>query len=279
MDIVLNKYQLLGEIGNGSFSKIYKAKDIYTSKECAIKIEKKSKNLQTNEIVFIIREAHIHNRLHDVEQIPRLLWFGHDTQFYYMVLPLLSGTFRNLLFDLEIPSNRESWIRVGQHMLHSIRALHNHGYIHRDIKPDNFMFDDKGKVYLIDLGMCKNYLRNGQHIAPKIRTPASGIIGTANYISVHVHQMKEPSRRDDVESVCYVLWKICGGLDWGNDSTDRLETILDKKLALLQDPRIPPELLCLLQKTRSLDYYDEPCYDLTGGGHVLANPPHTPSIL
>jgi serine/threonine protein kinase len=261
MDIVLNKYQLLEEIGNGSFSKIYKAQDIYTSKQCAIKIEKKSKHLETNEIVFIIREAHIHNRLHDVEEIPKLLWFGHDTQFYYMVLPLLSGTFRNLLFNLEIPCNRASWVRVGQHMLQSIQALHNHGYIHRDIKPDNFMFDDTGKVYLIDLGMCKNYLRNGQHVAAKVRS-TGGIIGTANYISVNVHQMKDPSRRDDVESLCYVLWNMCGGLDWGTDPSDSLVTILDKKLALLQDPQIPPELLALLQKTRSLEYFDEPCYVL-----------------
>jgi serine/threonine protein kinase len=261
MDIVLNKYQLLEEIGSGTFSKIFKAQDIYTSKQCAIKIEKKSKHLDTNEIVLIIREAHIHNRLHDVEEIPRLLWFGHDTQFYYMVLPLLAGTFRNLLFDLQISSNRDSWLRMGQHMLRSIRALHDHGYIHRDIKPDNFMFDDTGKVYLIDLGMCKHYLRNGQHVAPKTRT-TGGIIGTANYISLNVHQMKDPSRRDDVESVCYVLWNMCGGLDWGSNTTDTLATILDKKIALIHDPRIPPELLGLLQKTRSLDYYDQPCYFL-----------------
>jgi len=122
------------------------------------------------------------------------------------------------------------------------------------------MFDDTGKVYLIDLGMCKNYLRNGQHIAPKNRS-AAGIIGTANYISVNVHQMKDPSRRDDVESVCYVLWKMCGGLNWGMDSTESLSSILEKKLALLQmETHLPPELLALLQNTRSLDFYDEPCY-------------------
>ncbi len=262
MDIVLNKYQLLEEIGSGSFSKIYKAKDIYTNKECAIKMEKKTKNLDTTEIVFIIREAHIHNRLNQVEAIPKLLWFGHDTQFYYMVLPLLCGTFRNLLFDLEIQNEYDSWIRLGQQMLIAIKALHDHGYLHRDIKPDNFMFDTHGKVFLIDLGMCKHYLRNGQHVAPKTRT-TGGIIGTANYISLNVHQMKEPSRRDDVESVCYVLWKMCGGLDWGRDSNDSLATILDKKIALTHDPKIPPELLGLLQKTRSLDFYDQPCYQMS----------------
>jgi casein kinase 1 epsilon len=260
MDIVLNKYQLLEEIGCGSFSKIFKAHDIYTSKPCAIKIERKKTPLDSNDIVFIIREAHIHNRLQHVPQIPKLLWFGHDSLFYYMVLPLLTGTFRNLLFDLAIPSEREAWMRLGQHMLQAIQALHENGYIHRDIKPDNFMFDDFGKVYVIDLGMCKQYLRNGKHVAPKIRTDASGIIGTANYISLNVHQMKEPSRRDDVESVCYVLWNMCGGLDWGDDPTDDLTKIRDKKIDLLQHPHLPSVLLRLLQRTRSLDYSDEPCY-------------------
>lgn len=274
MDIVLNKYQLLEEIGHGSFSTIYKAQDIYTKKECAIKIEKKrppNTATATNELVFIIREAHIHNRLsRRVEEIPKLLWFGQDTHFYYMVLPLLSGTFRKLCFDVAIPNKYESWIRVGQHMLRAIQALHTHGYIHRDIKPDNFMYDDKGKVYLIDLGMCKNYLRNGQHIAPKIRTGGGGggILGTANYISLNVHHMKEPSRRDDVESVCYVLWHMCGGLDWGReDSMDDLSTILEKKTRLVHDPQIPTDLLRLLQKTRSLDYFDEPFYRI--GGDVI----------
>jgi serine/threonine protein kinase len=218
---------------------------------------KKASITNIDEIVFIIREAHLHSRLAHVEEIPKLLWFGNDENYYYMVLPLLSGSFRQIHFNLDC--EKEIWTRTGQQMLNAVKALHSHGYIHRDIKPDNFMFDHNGKLYLIDLGMCKQYLKNGQHVAPKIRNT---VIGTANYISLNIHNMKEPSRRDDVESVCYVMWKMCGGLDWGEDPTDNLSTIQNKKIELTRHPGIPPELLSLLIKTRMLDYYEDPCYKL-----------------
>jgi serine/threonine protein kinase len=257
--VLLNKYQLIEEIGRGSFSNIYKAKDIYTNKYCAIKIEPKNED----PFQLIVREAHIHNRLRDLTVIPKLLWFGVDPQqnLYCMILPLLSGTFRSIQYRINTSLDRELWLRSGMDMLQAVKSLHQNGYIHRDIKPDNFMFDERGKVYLIDLGLCKQYLRYGQHVARKLRT---GIIGTVNYISVNVHNMNEPSRRDDVESVCYVLWKMCGGLDWDIYETTDLSIIKDSKQSLVysESERIPTDLLILLRKTRELDYEEEPCYDI-----------------
>jgi len=261
---ILKKYQLIEEIGGGSFSAIYKAKDIYTNKYCAVKIEPKNKALLETDpcnIPLIVREAHIYNALYKVDEIPKLLWFGFDHQCYRycMVLPLLTCSFRSLQYNLE--EDRESWIRAGRFMLQAVKALHQNRYIHRDIKPDNFMFDENGKAYLIDLGLCKQFIRNGKHIAPRHRT---SVIGTVNYISVNIHNMEEPSRRDDVESVCYVLWKICGGLDWDTYEAEDLSIIKDSKQSLVysESERLPTELLSLLRKTKELKYEEEPCYDL-----------------
>lgn len=261
---ILNKYQLIEEIGRGSFSTIYKAKDIYTNKYCAIKIEPKNEDPSQGQppVPFIVREAHIHNRLRDLIVIPNLLWFGVDSthNLYCMILPLLMGTFRGVSCLLDTEENCSRWLQIGQQMLWSVQALHQKGYIHRDIKPDNFMYDDKGKVYLIDLGLCKQWIRNGTHIVPT--RPRTGVIGTINYISVNVHNLIEPSRRDDVESVCYVLWKLCGGLDWDAPDNDMdLSTIRDCKIKLTSNPGVPIELLRLLRKTRMLEYTEEPRYD------------------
>lgn len=249
-NIILNKYELLKEIGSGAFSTIYKAKDIFTQKPCAIKVEPKNKNS------LIVREASIHNILINVREIPKLLWFGFDNENYYMVLPLLCGNFRGILID---PLQNESqFIQTGTYMLQAVNALHKKGYIHRDIKPDNFMYDEIGRIYLIDLGLCKKILVDGTtQINPKPRT---SVIGTVNYISINVHNLEEPSLRDDIESLCYVLLKISGGLDWDTQSYD-LSTIKEKKMNLIHGSSLHPNLRNLLQKTRLLGYMDEPCYE------------------
>lgn len=263
---VLNKYELLEEIGSGSFSKIYKVQDTYTNNYYAMKIEQKPKPSETNggngvhPVSLILREANLHSRLSDIETIPKMRWFGQDPLSYYMVLPLLKSTFRNVVYQLDAVTEHAAWTNVAQQMLRAVQALHQHAYLHRDIKPDNFMFDEEGKVFLIDLGMCKKYLTTNGHHVPHKRRPPGSILGTANYISVNLHQGHEPSRRDDVESVCYVLWKICGGLDWGSDPDEGLASIGDKKNALLHHPGIPTPLLQLLQRTRNLNYFEEPCY-------------------
>lgn len=268
MKTVLNKYQLLEEIGSGSFSKIYKVKDTYTNNCYAMKIEKKPTRVEATDadqpstFSLIVREANLHSRLFDLECIPKMRWFGQDQLCYYMVLPLLTGTFSNVVFQLDCPTQYAAWVEVAHQMLHAVQALHEHGYLHRDIKPDNFMFDQEGKIFLIDLGLCKKYLTpTGQHV-PYKRRSAETILGTANYISVNVHHGHEPSRRDDVESICYVLWKIGGGLDWGTHSDEDWATICEKKTALLHHPGIPAALLRLLQRTRNLHYFDTPCYDM-----------------
>jgi serine/threonine protein kinase len=251
-DVILNKYQILEEIGRGSFSTIYKAKDIYTDKKCAIKIEQK------NEYSLIVREAKIHNLLLSVREIPKLLWFGFDTKNYYMVLPLLLGNFRGIHIDSI--KNEIEFLKTGFYMLQAVKALHSKGYVHRDIKPDNFMYDEKGIIYLIDLGLCKKIIVGGKPIPSKTRTT---IIGTVNYISINVHNMEEPSFRDDVESICYVLWKISGGLDWDNQTIfDDLSVIKDKKNRLIENNNINCNLRILLEKTRLLCHDDTPFYEL-----------------
>ena len=101
----------------------------------------------------------------------------------------------------------------GKEMVTRLQHIHEKGFIHRDVKPDNFLFDlpdiykdkeiDKKNMYLVDFGFCKQYvLPNGNHI-PKILNKQ--LIGTPNYVSINMHNGIEPSRRDDLESVGYIM--------------------------------------------------------------------------
>lgn len=89
--------------------------------------------------------------------------------------------------------------------------------MHRDIKANNFMIgrNDKAKlVYIIDFGLAKRYrdLKTGAHIPVK---GGKSLVGTARYASIASHEGFEQCRRDDLESLGYLLlYFVRGKLPW-----------------------------------------------------------------
>lgn len=105
---------------------------------------------------------------------------------------------------------------MGIQLLERIESLHSKNLIHRDLKPENIVigWHDIDLIYLIDFGLAKYYRESGNHI-PMV--DKKGIIGTARYASISAHLGKEQSRRDDLESLCYVLIYLNKGkLPWMN---------------------------------------------------------------
>ena len=92
-------------------------------------------------------------------------------------------------------------------MIQRIEYIHSRLYLHRDIKPDNFLMGIGRRqhyVYVIDFGLTKRYRdsRTGQHIPYK---DGKSLTGTARYASVNTHLGIEQSRRDDLEALGFVL--------------------------------------------------------------------------
>ena len=129
----------------------------------------------------------------------------------------------------------ESIVNIGHVMIDWIWELHKIGFIHRDIKPDNFLIGwnkDDSKIYMIDFGLSKQYLNKDKtHI--KFITGKS-LIGTAWYSSVSAHEGNEQGRRDDLMSIFFVLiYFFKGSLPWQgihhDDQKRKFEMILKKK--------------------------------------------------
>jgi serine/threonine protein kinase len=103
-------------------------------------------------------------------------------------------------------------------MLSRIEIVHSKDYIHRDIKPDNFLIGMGKKsdmVYIIDFGLAKRFIcpKTGLHVERKQK---QGVTGTIRYCSLDAHFRFEQSRRDDLESIGFVLIYFLNGgyLPW-----------------------------------------------------------------
>ena len=98
-------------------------------------------------------------------------------------------------------------------MISRIEYIHSKHFLHRDIKPDNFLIGGsettKDNVYIIDFGLAKCYKNSeGEHIPYK---DGKNLTGTARYASIATHKGIEQSRRDDLETIGHVILYLLKG--------------------------------------------------------------------
>ena len=145
------------------------------------------------------------------------------------------------------------------------------GPLHRDIKPENFLMglqQNSDMVHVIDLGLAKKWkLESGNHI--KYLT-GNKIIGTARYASINSHLGNQLSRRDDMESLGYLLVYLAKGkLPWqsmkSQTKEEKYQQIMEKKKEITIEKLcsgLPREFIMYFRHVRSLGFEEEPCYDL-----------------
>jgi serine/threonine protein kinase len=139
-------------------------------------------------------------------------------------------------------------------------VLHEKFLLHRDIKPDNFLFglgNTTNKLHLIDFGISKRYDFNGIHIS---ESTIHNLIGTPNFVSLNVHNGIEPSRRDDLESCIYIIvYMLFGKLGWFDKH--HIDEIYALKSNLHTVTDVPPFIKNMLCYVRCLTFDELPDYN------------------
>ncbi|VDM96486.1 unnamed protein product [Thelazia callipaeda] len=241
VSLINNRYEVLDNINFGGYGFIFTARDTFTGKKVAVKLISSS---VASANVYLQHEYEVYNAMKGEFGVPEVYWSGTEFNHEILVMQLLGPSLSQLhkYCNRNFSDEDKSYLRVGniacsdfykamiwrgerillsysqifwitisqigQQMLHRLQILHSSGFVHRDVKPDNYLMgigDDEEKCYLIDYGLAQRYISDDEariHIAfEKERR----LIGTTTYASINSHKGYTLSRRDDLESLGYIL--------------------------------------------------------------------------
>ena len=258
-------YRVREKLGAGSFGEIFRGENTITQEEIAIKVE-----TQPNKISQLLNETKIYKLLSGGIGIPNIKYFGEENNCNVMVMDLLGKSIEELFSIRGKKFSLKTILMIADQILTRIEYQHKRGFIHRDIKPENFIIGigkQSNQVFMIDMGLSKRYCDpiTLEHIPFSDNKP---LVGTARYTSLNTHSGIEQSRRDDLESVAYLLiFLIKGSLPWQSiRNSNRLEkhrSIFELKQKISIESLcngIPNEFSKFLYLVRELEFDESPNY-------------------
>ena len=267
-ELFFNKYKLIKKIGKGSYGIIYLCKDIASNEFFAAKLQ--NKNIYTNSLQ---NEYQIMKDI-NIDKIPNAKFYGENNLYNILIMQLLGKSlediFEKILHKQKMPIH--SVCNIAIQIIDILEQIHNKNYIHRDIKPSNFLFGNNSFnnniIYLIDFGLAKKYREsnNAEHYEIK---EENKLIGTARFASINAMEGLSQSRRDDLESLGYMLiYFLKGKLPWQNflikNKEERYNKIKQTKKEIAINElcsNCPKEIGQYITYVKKLKYEEEPNYN------------------
>ena len=252
------------QLGKGGFGQLYLGRNIHENIFIAIKVEEQSPRSR------LAYEFQILKEISEGDGIPKVYKLHRGKKHNYLMMQLLGKSLDKLFVDMKKKFTIKTVCMLAYQMVQRVEYVHSRGYIHRDIKPGNFLMGknlDNKKLFIIDFGLSKKYIdkNTGKHIIYK---EGKGLTGTARYVSLNTHYGIEQSRRDDIEGIAYnLIYFAKGKLPWQGVKTKNKKEKHKKIMELKEEYNpdklcegLPEEFPTLLKYARKLDFEEKPDY-------------------
>ena len=262
---ICGKYRISELIGRGSFGEAYRGINVSTLDEVAIKSE--PKNAKTPQLE---NEYKLYKTLQGGFGTCNVECFGSNYTHHFLVMDLLGRSLEDLFGWCCHRFSLKTVLMLADQMISCLEWVHSKNYIHRDMKPDNFMVgvnNNSNIIYLIDLGLMTQYRDpiTHKHI-PYCDT--TSMVGTARYASINALSGIEQSRRDDLEGLGYIwAYFLRSGLPWmaieENDFQNKYRKVLEMKIKMTDQELFkgfPYEFVEYMEKVRELKFDETPNY-------------------
>jgi len=283
--LVAGKYQLLKKIGAGSFGKIFwgvtpprppigeciQTESPETSTGgCRGETPLAVKIMSIEHTALHNNEVAIYEKIREIKAVPKIYAAGSEGKFNYIVMDLLEQSVEELFINYGEKLPLKVVLHLATQMLNIVEQIHACGIIHRDLKPANFLLKTNAQhiseLYLIDFGLAKCFLdEKSRHDVIKTNEK---MIGTARYMTVNMHQGLTASRRDDLETLGYIMMFLYHGqLSWQNQNS--LTRVMELKQNVDWTTNTIGEFVVFILYCRNLGFADRPNYDYLRG--LLSN--------
>lgn len=276
------RFKKIGVVGSGSYGTIYHGIDTVTNKRVAIK-ENSTKHGSNEQLDW---EYKIYQQLNGIPIHGSTIHWPNaytltttkdnkKTLVMDLLGPSIDSVFKNNnnILDYQFTAN------IAKQSINLLKTLHNRGILHRDLKPQNFVFQadpipnvTSPHLFLIDLGLARVFATGNKH--DHYQT-ARGLRGTLRYMSIWSHLGVKQSRRDDMQSLGYMLVYLCTGkLPWqklprmGNKNEDsahilryKMNTTPEELVSDIRSTELKQAIMMYMLVVGSLSYSEKPPYD------------------
>jgi serine/threonine protein kinase len=213
--VASGRFELAERLGAGCFGEVWRAFDHKAGHQVAVKLELSQSTDTLKQEAVVLRDLALsqNRQRHGFAQC---FYFGSEGGGQVcLVMDLFGKSLEDKRRESGGSFTGSTVALLAVQMLDRIEWLHSRGYIHRDIKADNWMIGGgcrADQIYLIDFGLATRYHSKRAHLPVKVNQP---VTGTVRYSSLNSHRGLTLSRRDDLESIGYLLAHLLrGDLPW-----------------------------------------------------------------
>ena len=272
---IRRRFKLQEQLGAGAFGEIFGGVDMQTGRQVAIKLE--PVDAEHPQLAY---EARVYNQLnaalppspHVNVGIPRMLYNGVEGIYNVLVMERKGSNLEALFNRCGRRFSLITVLMLADQMIQLLQYVHEQRLVHRDVKPDNFVIgidDERHMLFLIDFGLSKCYWnpKKNKHIPFR---DDKHLTGTGRYASIGNHKGYEQSRRDDLESMGYVLvYFVHGGLPWQNQRDKsrrtRYQKMMEGKIAAAEKEtlwrNLPDAFRLFFNYVFNLEFSETPDYN------------------
>ena len=225
--IIAERYEILGKIGTGGMADVYKAKDHKLNRFVAAKVLKPEFREDATFIQKFRSEAQAAAGLTH-PNIVNVFDVGDDDGIYYIVMELIEGiTLKEYISKKGRLSVKEA-TSIAIQVSMGLETAHNHGIVHRDVKPQNIIISTDGKVKVTDFGIAR---------AASSNTISSNVMGSVHYSSPEQVRGGYSDEKSDIYSLGITLYEmVTGRVPFDGDTTVAIA------IKHLQEEMVPPSV-------------------------------------